>query len=200
MYSLPLKSKQWLVSDPITFVDQIFPETASPLFDANVCTGTCDDKIYDIQTGCKEYDDRVTKYETELDSSHNNTNLCRSLVDFLLCVGNIAPVCLDKIIEVKSPYFHSPHDCHFSDEEYSEIQRYKSCKHLHQSTTASSITYPTLPSRTYESNASSVTFQTSRPTNQQHKESNSSRNLHFSHETFVISVLLFFAAGLEYQS
>lgn len=101
----------------------------------------------------------------------------RSLVDFLLCVGNIAPVCLDKIIEVKSPYFHSPHDCHFSDEEYSEIQRYKSCKHLHQSTTASSITYSTLPSRTYESNASSVTFQTSRPTNQQHKESNSSRNL-----------------------
>ncbi|XP_062591167.1 uncharacterized protein LOC134252686 [Saccostrea cucullata] len=135
--------------------------------DANACTGTCEEKFFDMQKGCNEYETKITKY----DNFEQSTELCRSLVDFLFCVGNVAPMCLDKMMELKAPYFQSPYDCHITDEDLTKIQNYKSCKQL---TTSNSIDPSTVASQTYDPNTKSfsVTFQTSSPTNQHQKESN----------------------------
>ncbi|XP_061181507.1 uncharacterized protein LOC133190053 [Saccostrea echinata] len=158
--------------------------------DANACTGTCEDKFFDMQRGCNDYETKMTKY----DNFKQSTELCRSLVDFLLCVGNVAPMCLDKMMELKSPLFQSPYDCHITDEDLTKIQRYKSCKHLTTSTAANSIDPSTVASQSYEPNTKSfsVTFQTSSPTNQHQKESNSSKKLYVNLQTLVIAWLLYF--------
>lgn len=174
--------------------------------DASGCTGTCEDKFFDIQIHCKEYDDNVTKYEIEFETSGNATMLCSFLVELLFCVGRVAPVCLDQMITIKEPYFHTPYDCHFTDSDYSMIQQYRTCGHLTTakvsvSNSLSPSTFQTtpkpvesksssyLPSRTYDA-SSSVTFQTSRPTNQQQKESSSSSKLDISRHTMVIYLVL----------
>lgn len=175
--------------------------------DASGCTGTCEEKFFDIQIHCKEYDDNVTKFETEFDTSGDAVMLCSFLVDLLLCVGRVAPVCLDQMFTIKEPYFQSPYDCHFNDSAYSKIQQYRTCKHLTTTTTTlvagspPTTTFQTtqkpveskssssLPSRTYEASYS-VTFQTSKPTNQHQKEPNSSNKCDISRQTLMMCITL----------
>lgn len=173
--------------------------------DASSCIGTCEEKFYDIQIHCKVYDDNVTKFETEFDTRGNATMLCSFLVELLLCVGRVAPVCLDQMFTIKEPYFQSPYDCHFNDSAYSTIQKYRTCEHLTTTTTtvvtksSPSTTFQvtqkpsksssSLPSRTYEA-SSPVTFQTSKPTNQHQKESNSSDKTDISRQTLVTCIAL----------
>lgn len=70
------------------------------------------------------------------------------LVDLLLCVGRVAPVCLDQMFTIKEPYFQSPYDCHFNDSAYSKIQQYRTCKHL--TTTTTTLVAGSPPTTTFQ--------------------------------------------------
>lgn len=52
--------------------------------DASGCTGTCEEKFFDIQIHCKEYDDNVTNFETEFDTSGDAVMLCRQVSEINL--------------------------------------------------------------------------------------------------------------------
>lgn len=66
----------------------------------------------------------------------------RVLVDLLLCVGRVAPVCLDQMLAVKASFFLSPYDCHLSDKDYSTIQRYRACQPMTTTTPVDSSSSP----------------------------------------------------------
>ncbi|XP_078332626.1 uncharacterized protein LOC111108711 isoform X2 [Crassostrea virginica] len=181
----------------------IFLTSCTSATDGNRCTGTCDKQFYDIQMKCKVYDENVTKYEIEYESTEDATLLCRVLVDLLLCVGRVAPVCLDQMLAVKASFFLSPYDCHLSDKDYSTIQRYRACQPMTTTTPVDSSSSPAThtfqisqgtqeskyhssksPNQTYNPNTKTHidTLQTSKPINQLQQDSNSSNKLCFSRQ------------------
>nr|XP_022300469.1 uncharacterized protein LOC111108711 isoform X2 [Crassostrea virginica] len=190
----------------------IFLTSCTSATDGNRCTGTCDKQFYDIQMKCKVYDENVTKYEIEYESTEDATLLCRVLVDLLLCVGRVAPVCLDQMLAVKASFFLSPYDCHLSDIDYSTIQRYRACQPMTTTTPVDSSSSPAThtfqisqgtqeskyhssksPNQTYNPNTKTHidTLQTSKPINQLQQDSNSSNKLCFSRQMQVMIVAFY---------